>query len=220
MVLQTQVATDAEAFRMADVIAGINEKIIRRHPHVFGDVDVAGVEDVKRNWEAIKVAERDGSDKPYRESILDGIAKGLPALAQAEMYGARAARVGFDWPDVSGVLDKVAEEVHEIADARDRGAREAEFGDLLFSLVNVARWLEINPESALRAANARWSARFREVERAARAQGRAVSELSLDEMERLWQAAKLVLRSPRPRAKRGGAGSGDEGARSASAPQP
>ncbi|HKZ84612.1 MAG TPA: nucleoside triphosphate pyrophosphohydrolase [Anaerolineae bacterium] len=203
VVLQTQIATDAEAFRMADVIAGINEKIIRRHPHVFGDVDVAGVDDVKRNWEAIKVAEREESDKPSRESILDGIAKGLPALAQAEMYGARAARVGFDWPDVSGVLDKVAEELREIADARDLETREAEFGDLLFSLVNAARWLEIDPESALRAANARWSARFREVERAARAQGRAVSELSLDEMERLWQAAKLALRSPRPNPRRG-----------------
>ena len=203
VVLQTQVATDAEAFRMADVVAGINEKIIRRHPHVFGGVypegsqrvAVAGVDDVKRNWEAIKAAEREGSDKPSRESILDGVASGLPALAQAEIYGARAARVGFDWPDVSGVLDKVAEELREIAGARDSEMREAEFGDLLFSLVNAARWLEIDPESALRAANARWSARFREVERAARAQGKALGELSLDELERLWQAAKLALRS-------------------------
>ena len=193
VVLQTQVATDAEAFRMADVIAGINQKIVRRHPHVFGDIAVAGVDDVKRNWEAIKIAEREGSDKPSRESILDGVARGLPALAQAEIYGARAARVGFDWPDISGVLDKVAEELREIAEARDAETRGAEFGDLLFSLVNAARWLAIDPESALRAANARWSARFREVERAARAAGKTLSELPLDELESLWQAAKLAL---------------------------
>ena len=193
VVLQTQVATDAEAFRMADVIAGINQKIVRRHPHVFGDIAVAGVDDVKRNWEAIKIAEREGSDKPSRESILDGVARGLPALAQAEIYGARAARVGFDWPDISGVLDKVAEELREIAEARDAETRVAEFGDLLFSLVNATRWLAIDPESALRAANARWSARFREVERAARAAGKTLSELPLDELESLWQAAKLAL---------------------------
>jgi tetrapyrrole methylase family protein/MazG family protein len=194
VVLQTQVATDAEAFRMPDVIASINEKIIRRHPHVFGDVSVAGVEDVKRNWEAIKQAEQAGDVKPARESALDGVAKGLPALAQAEMYGSRAARLGFDWPDVSGVLDKVAEEIREIAEAREDAARQAEFGDLLFALVNVARWLRIDPESALRSANARWAARFRGIERAARRQGRALRDMSLDDLNALWEAAKAEER--------------------------
>ena len=194
VVLQTQVATDAEAFRMPDVIASINEKIVRRHPHVFGDVSVSGVEDVKRNWEAIKQAEQAGDVKPASESALDGVARGLPALAQAEMYGSRAARVGFDWPDVSGVLDKVAEEIREIAEAREDEARQAEFGDLLLALVNAARWLRIDPESALRSANARWAARFRRVERAARRQGRALHELSLDELNVLWEAAKVEER--------------------------
>jgi tetrapyrrole methylase family protein/MazG family protein len=189
VVLQTQVATDAEAFRMPDVIAGIQEKIIRRHPHVFGDVSVSGVEDVKRNWDAIKQAEKNET-KPARESVLDGIASGLPALAQAEALGSRAARVGFDWPEVLGVLDKVAEEVGEIAEAADGRSREAEFGDLLFALVNVARWLKIDPESALRTANARWARRFRTVEQMARERGQTLREMSLEELDELWESAK------------------------------
>ncbi|HEY4691202.1 MAG TPA: nucleoside triphosphate pyrophosphohydrolase [Anaerolineae bacterium] len=193
VVLQTQVATDEEVFRMPDVVAAINEKIIRRHPHVFGDVTVSGVEDVKRNWDAIKQAER-GEEKQARESLLDGVAKGLPALAQAEVYGARAARAGFDWPDVSGVLDKVAEEIREIAGAEDDEARAAEFGDLLFTLVNVARWLKIDPESALRSTSARWAARFRAIEHRAREQGRSLNDLSPDEMNQLWEAAKSADR--------------------------
>ncbi len=191
VVLQTQIATDEESFRMADVIAGIHEKIIRRHPHVFGDASVSGVEEVTRNWEAIKQAEHGGGQPPAHASALNGVPKGLPALAQAETYGARAARVGFDWPDVSGVLDKVAEEIREIAAAPDAASREAEFGDLLFALVNVARWLKIDPESALRATNARWAARFRQVERVAREQGRSLQGMSLDELDRLWEAAKV-----------------------------
>jgi tetrapyrrole methylase family protein/MazG family protein len=190
VVLQTQVATDAEAFRMADVITGIQEKIIRRHPHVFGDVKVSSVEDVKRNWDAIKHTERDDAKKPARESMLDGLPTSLPALALAEALGGRAARVGFDWPDVSGALDKVAEEVREIAAADDAAARESEFGDLLFALVNVARWLKIDPESALRSTNARWAARFRAMEHSAREQGRMLRDLSLAEWDQLWEAAK------------------------------
>ena len=192
VVLQTQIATEAEEFRMADVIAGIQEKIVRRHPHVFGDVRVSGVDDVTRNWEAIKQAENGAAPagRPARESILDGLPRGLPALAQAEAYGARAARVGFDWPDVSGVLDKVAEEAREVIGAGDAESREAEFGDLLFALVNVARWLKIDPESALRSTNARWAMRFRAVERAAREQDRALRDMSLDELDQLWEAAK------------------------------
>jgi tetrapyrrole methylase family protein/MazG family protein len=191
VVLQTQIAVDEETFRMPDVIAGITAKIIRRHPHVFGDVSVSSVEDVKRNWDAIKQGER-GADAKPRESILDGVPRSTPALAQAEMYGARAARVGFDWPDVSGVLDKIAEELRELAAAADDRAREAEFGDLLLALVNAARWLKIDPESALRAANARWAARFRHMERLARDQGRSLRDLSLDEWDRLWVAAKIA----------------------------
>jgi tetrapyrrole methylase family protein/MazG family protein len=188
--LHTQIAVDQEEFRMPDVIAGIREKLIRRHPHVFGQVNVSGAEEVIVNWETIKQEERAHSNKSEHTSLLDGVAKGLPALAQAEAYGSRAARAGFDWEDVSGVLKKVDEELREIAEAQDDEARRAEFGDLLFSLVNVARWLKIDPETALRMTNARWAARFREVERAARASGRSMQEMSLDELDALWEAAK------------------------------
>lgn len=187
--LQTQVAIDTGEFRMADVIAGIREKLIRRHPHVFGDVSVSGVEDVKRNWETIKQAE-----KSARESILDGLPAGLPALSRAEAYGTRAARVGFDWPDAPGVLEKVAEEVRELAEAPDAESRESEFGDVLFTLVNVARWLKIDPESALRAANARWARRFRRVEQAARDSGREMKDLSAETLNELWEVAKAQER--------------------------
>lgn len=190
VVLQTQVAIDADEFRMGDVIAGIREKLIRRHPHVFGEVDISGVADVIRNWDTIKREEQASGRQPARPSILDGLPRGLPALAQAEAYGARAARVGFDWPDVSGVIDKVAEEVRELAASSNAESRMAEFGDLLFSLVNVARWLNIDPESALRAANTRWAARFHSIERAARDQQRSLNDMSLDELNRLWEAAK------------------------------
>jgi tetrapyrrole methylase family protein/MazG family protein len=210
VVLQTQVATDAESFRMPDVIAGIQEKIIRRHPHVFGDVHVAGVEDVKRNWDAIKQAEKNETQKESRESALDGVPAGLPALAQADAYGSRASRLGFDWTEISGVLDKVAEEVREIAESPDVEAREHEFGDLLFALVNVARWLKIDSESALRSTNARWSKRFRAVERAAREQGRTLRELSAEELDTLWEAAK-AHEGPREGAAQSRAPNGEEG---------
>ena len=192
VVLQTQIAVDEEAFRMTDVIAGIRDKLIRRHPHVFGDVRVSGSDDVKRNWETIKQSEK--AERGAHESILDGLPASLPALAQADAYGTRAARVGFDWPDVSGVLDKVAEEVRELAAVSDARLREAEYGDVLFSLVNLARWLGIDPESTLRAANARWAGRFRAVERSAREQRRSLKEMTLDELNRLWDAAKAQER--------------------------
>lgn len=190
VVLHTQIAVDQEEFRMVEVIAGIRDKLIRRHPHVFGEVNVSGAEEVTRNWEAIKREERAQSRKSEHISLLDGVVKGMPALAQSEAYGARAARVGFDWVDVSGVLQKVDEELQEIAAAPDEEARQAEFGDLLFSLVNVARWLKIEPETALRRANARWADRFREVERAVQASGRSMREVALEELDALWEAAK------------------------------
>lgn len=193
VVLQTQIATDEEEFRMSEVIEGIREKLVRRHPHVFGDTNASNVDEVKSNWEAIKQAEHDGANKPVRESILDGVTKDLPALAQAEAYGTRAARVGFDWPDVSGVIEKVAEEIQEIAQAQNDDERQAEYGDLLFALVNVARWTKIDPEAALRTANARWSTRFREVERTARKSGRSMQDMSIEELDDLWEAAKAKL---------------------------
>lgn len=196
IVLHSQIAIESGEFSMARVIAHIDAKIKRRHPHVFGDVKVRGVQDVISNWEAIKRDER-GRETPSNNhtSALAGVPPTLPALAQAEAYGQRAARFGFDWPNVEGVLDKVNEELNELAQAAGPEARTAEFGDVLFALVNAARWLEIDPEAALRQANARFARRFHAIEKQALAQGRHLSDMNIDEMEQLWQAAKRDLQS-------------------------
>ncbi len=189
IVLHSQMAVEAGEFSMAQVIARIDAKIKRRHPHVFGNVHVTGAQEVIANWEAIKHGERQAKAS-HAASALSGVPLDLPALAQAEAYGQRAARLGFDWPDVEGVLDKVNEELCELRQAAGPEMRTAEFGDLLFTLVNVARWLDIDPEAALRQANARFARRFRAIEEQAQAQGRRLSEMNLTEMEQLWQTAK------------------------------
>jgi tetrapyrrole methylase family protein/MazG family protein len=191
VVLQTQIAIDEEEFRMTDVVAGIDAKLKRRHPHVFGDVQVDGADDVTRNWDAIKKVEKIAAGKAEeRKSALDGIPRGLPALAEAEAIGGKAARQNFDWRSLDDVLAKVVEEISELQNVNDEIEREEEFGDVLFSLANVARWLKIDPEAALRAANHKFRARFREVELLAKAQDRALSEMSDRELDDLWNAAK------------------------------
>jgi tetrapyrrole methylase family protein/MazG family protein len=193
IVLHSQIAVEDGEFSMADVIAAIDAKIKRRHPHVFGDVSVSGVGDVITNWEAIKKSERAESGNG-KKSALDGVPLDFPALAQAEAYCDRAARFGFDWPNADGVLDKVAEELREIGAAPDADARAEEFGDLMFALVNAARWMKIDPEAALRAANMKFANRFRQVEAQARAQSLDLKAMSLEELDRLWETAKLAGR--------------------------
>ena len=189
ILMQTQIATDDGEFNAAEVLHGIHTKIVHRHPHVFGDTQVAGVAGVLQNWEKLKAQERKANGKT-EASLLDGVGSALPALMQAEQYQQRAARVGFDWPDLSGVIAKLEEELREVHAAEDDEERQGEIGDLLFAVVNLARWYKVDPESALRECNRRFRWRFSYIERAARQQGRAVSELSLDEMESLWQEAK------------------------------
>jgi tetrapyrrole methylase family protein/MazG family protein len=189
IVMLTQIASEEGDFNMAAVLSGIHSKIVRRHPHVFGRLAVNGTQDVLQNWEKLKAQERAANGKS-EASLLDGIGKTLPALVQAEQYQKRANHVGFDWTDIEGVWRKVAEELEEVRSAADADARAAEIGDLLFSVVNLARWYQVDAESALRAANLRFRKRFIAIERAARQQGRSLSDLSLDEMEAIWQAAK------------------------------
>jgi tetrapyrrole methylase family protein/MazG family protein len=189
IVLHSQIAVEDGEFSMADVIATIDAKIKRRHPHVFGDVRVSGVGDVITNWEAIKKGER-AENGNGSKSALDGVPLDLPALTQAEAYSDRAARVGFDWPNVDGVLDKVAEELREIRETDDPEERTEEFGDMLFALVNAARWMKIDPEAALRSANAKFANRFRHVETQARAQSRDLKGMSLADLDALWELAK------------------------------
>jgi tetrapyrrole methylase family protein / MazG family protein len=191
ILLHTQIASDEGEFTIADVLSGVNTKIVRRHPHVFGDVEIKDEQHLLRNWERLKAQERIENGNADA-SLLDGISPALPALAQAEKYQQRAARVGFDWPDVQGVLDKLEEELQEVHQAADGEERSAEIGDLLFAVANLARWYKVEPESSLREANARFRKRFSYIERTARSQGRAISDLSLDEMEALWQQAKKI----------------------------
>src|SRR5579883_256866 len=196
VVFHAQLATEAGRFSIADVIDGLSNKMIRRHPHVFGDRAVAGVADVWQNWEALKSQE---AAAQTRESRLDGIPAGLGALQRAQKMQDKASRVGFDWPDARAVTEKIAEELAELAAAQrestgkpsdDPRLRE-ELGDVLFSVVNFARTLGIDAESALRQANEKFYRRFTYMERRAIAEGRALSDLSLDELEELWQLAKL-----------------------------
>jgi len=187
--MHVQIATEAGDYRFADVIGRIDAKLKRRHPHVFGDVVVQGTQEVLRNWEAIKAGERAEKGEAYR-SRLDGVPAVLPALARAQEIGDRVARTGFDWPDVDGVLEKLSEEIAELCHAEDAERREQEMGDLLFTLVNVARWLKVDAESALRGACDRFTSRYAEMERTARAQGLELADLPLADQDALWEQAK------------------------------
>lgn len=186
VLMHAEIARQAGEFGLGDVADAVREKLVRRHPHVFGSVVVAGADEVVRNWEVLKAAEYG------RQSALDGVQRSLPALQWAWSLQKRAQRVGFDWPNVDGAVEKVGEEVAELRQAATVEEREAEFGDLLFALVNVARRLEINPEDALRAATGRFEARFRMMETDARADGVDLSGMTLKELDRRWEAAKAA----------------------------
>jgi len=188
VVLQSQIANEEGQFNINQAIHGIYTKLVRRHPHVFGDLKLEGVEGVLANWEKLKEKER--GEKKEGKGLLDGVPVALPALSQAQEYQDRAARVGFDWPEIEGVLDKVKEEIEEIKNAETDFELASEIGDLFFALVNVARWKNIDAESALRSTNLKFKKRFAYVEQGAKKQGRDLSSLSLDEMEFFWQEAK------------------------------
>jgi tetrapyrrole methylase family protein/MazG family protein len=189
VVLQSQIGLEAGEFTLAEVIAGLRAKLIRRHPHVFGDVKVRGVGDVLDNWEKLKAAERGQAAAPDK-GTLGTVPHGLPALLQAVTYQRRAGRVGFDWPDLAGVKAKLHEEIQEVDASPAGDAREDEIGDLLFAAVNWARWLEVEPETALRRANAKFARRFTHMEAEARAEGRQLSDMSLGELDELWKTSK------------------------------
>ena len=194
IVLNAQIASEEGEFGMPDVFKGIFDKLIRRHPHVFGETRVDGVGSVLKNWEKLKAEERAGSTEPEK-GLLDGVPLALPALLQAQDYQDRAARVGFDWPEIEGVLEKIAEEIQEVREANDEQELAGELGDLIFSLVNLARWKKIDAESALRGTNLRFRQRFAYVEAGAKKQSRSLSDLTIAEMEVLWQEAKKVNKS-------------------------
>ena len=189
IVLHSQIASEESEFTINAVIKGIYDKIVRRHPHVFGEVQLDGVQGVLQNWEKLKEAERKENGKKEK-GLLDGVPLAMPALSQAQEYQDRAARVGFDWPVVEGVLDKILEEVKEIKQAANEEELSEEIGDLFFVLVNLARWKKIDAESALRETNLKFKRRFGYVEQGARGQGRSLSDMTLEEMDVLWEEAK------------------------------
>ena len=186
VVFHSQMAKETGGFNVEDVLTTVNQKLIRRHPHVFGDAIVSDAREVERNWERLK--EQEGA----RKSPVEGIPKELPALAHAQLMQDRVSRVGFEWEEISGVLAKVAEEVEELQAATGEEQRASELGDLLFSLVNLARWLGIHAEDALRQANARFQRRYTTMEELATQRGLEFARLPLDEKEQLWQEAKRV----------------------------
>jgi len=213
VVLHAQLAAEAGVFDLADVQASLARKIVRRHPHVFGDAVARTAADVNRQWERIKAGEReaaaDSSDAVAPKGALDGISPSMPALAASQEMQERAAAIGYDWPSIEGVLDKVAEELAELARAETDEDRAEEFGDLLLVAVNVGRKLGIESEAALRAANAKFKARFGRVERMARERHVVLRDLDFAALDDLWDAAKAEERSAdaerRPAATREGA---------------
>ncbi len=189
VVLQAQVANDEQRFNVNQVIHGIYSKIVRRHPHVFGDVQLDGVDGVLANWEKLKEKERKDNGQ-HEKGLLDGVPLALPALSQAQEYQDRAARVGFDWSEIEGVLDKIKEEIEEIKTAETDFELASEIGDLFFAIVNLARWKKVDAESVLRGTNMKFKKRFGHVEQGAKKQGRNLSDLNLEEMDALWNEAK------------------------------
>lgn len=205
VVFHARMAEEQRAFAFPDVVRAITEKLIRRHPHVFGDARDLTPDEVKGLWDRIKVEEkrlkaeeraRRGLPEPQRSGILSGIPSALPALTRALKLQDKAGKVGFDWNDVDAVIAKIAEEAGEIAEARRSGAGEAavagEIGDLLFAVVNLARHLQVDPEAALRATNAKFERRFAAIETALAERGRTPASSTLDEMDALWDEAKAA----------------------------
>jgi|TARA_X000000950_G_scaffold218539_1_gene263054 XTP/dITP diphosphohydrolase len=186
IVFYAKIGNEQKAFDIADVANGISEKLIDRHPHIYGDVEVADETDVKKNWEKLKLKE--GS-----KGVLSGVPQSLPSLVMASRMQDKAAGIGFDWKTIDGVKDKIREELSELDHEIKHGTKEKitdELGDVFFSLVNYARFLKINPDDALSSTNRRFRSRFEAMEKMAAQQGKALESLTTDQWEQLWQAAK------------------------------
>ncbi len=184
----SKIGSESGDFDIADVASGISEKLINRHPHIYGDVEVADEEEVKQNWEKIKL-------KEGKKSVLEGVPAGLPSLVKASRIQDKVAGVGFDWEQADDVLDKISEEIDELKQAlntTDKSAIEEEFGDVLFSLVNYGRFIDVNPENALERTNIKFIKRFRFLEDKAKQAGQQLQDMTIEQMELLWQQAKSV----------------------------
>jgi len=190
IVFHSVIAEDNKLFIIDEVIDSIKDKLIRRHPHVFGDTIVNGAKDIERNWEKIKMQEKG------RESVLDGVPKNITGLYRAFRLQQKASKVGFDWPKKELVWGKVIEEINELHEAEKSGNHEEvekEFGDLLFSLVNYSRFINVNPEDAMRRTNEKFIKRFQYIESRLREEGRKITDATLEEMDKYWEESKIVF---------------------------
>ena len=189
VVFQASIGEDEGKFKLADSLTNVNEKLVRRHPHVFGDAKADAAFHAKQNWEAQKHKEKG------RKSRLDGVPKNLPALVRAQRLQQKASYAGFDWDEVEQVWDKVHEEIQELKDAQSNEAKEhiaEEIGDVLFAVVNLARYLDIPAEDALRKTNQKFTSRFSKVEEGIKAQGKELEDVTLEEMDAIWEMAKKI----------------------------
>lgn len=186
LVFYSRLGDEKNAFDIADVLNGVCEKLIRRHPHIYGDENVKNEAEVKANWEKIKLQEKGNT------SVLGGVPKSLPALIKATRIQEKARGVGFDWDDKEQVWDKVKEELAEFEQEKNQENQKAEFGDLLFSLINYARFIEIDPEEALERTNKKFIKRFQHIEKRAKEENKPLTDLSIDEMNEFWEEAKEI----------------------------
>jgi XTP/dITP diphosphohydrolase len=190
IVFYAKIGSETNAFDIADVIDNINKKLIHRHPHVFGDITVNSIEEVEKNWEKLKL-------KEGRNSVLEGVPKSLPAMIKASRIQDKAACSGFDWEEPHQVFDKVKEELNELSLEIEKGNKkniEGEFGDVLFSLINYARFIDVDPESALERTNKKFIKRFQFIEEAAKKEGKQLSDMTLAEMDIYWNASKKLFK--------------------------
>lgn len=190
IIFYAKIGSETGHFDMADVANEISEKLIFRHPHIYGDVKVANEEEVKQNWEKLKL-------KEGKSSVLEGVPKSLPALVKAARIQEKVAGVGFEWDQTAQVLSKITEEIQELEQEithKNQDAIENEFGDVLFALINYARFLKVNPENALERTNKKFIGRFQYIEQKAKEQGREITDLTLTEMEKLWVDAKKDIK--------------------------
>lgn len=186
MVFYARIASEQKAFDIADVLHSICDKLVDRHPHIYGDVVVSGEEEVKANWEKLKL-------KEGKKSVLEGVPRSLPALVKAQRIQDKARGVGFDWSEVSQVMEKVEEELAELKvemQSGDREKLEKEWGDLFFSMINLARFYDINPETALERTNKKFISRFQFIEEKAKELGKSITDMNLQEMDVYWEQAK------------------------------
>jgi XTP/dITP diphosphohydrolase len=189
LVFYCKLGSEIDAFDVTSVLNQICEKLIHRHPHIYGDVEVADEQEVKRNWEKLKL-------KEGRKSVFEGVPNSLPAMVKAQRIQEKARGIGFDWDERDQVWEKVKEELLEFEAETEHDLQEAEFGDLLFSLINYARFVDINPENALARTNQKFIHRFTEMEKLTAEEGKQLSDMNLTEMDFYWEQAKLNLKKP------------------------